>query len=133
MEYCPCGSNKNYSLCCGIFINGPSLPPTPEALMRSRYTAYTQANIGYIIKTMKGKATKHFDANTALNWAKKSKWLGLTIIEASKVTDNDKKGFVEFIAEYELNGKKQCLHERSEFHRQKNNWYYVNGIHGDKT
>lgn len=129
MEPCPCGSNKNYFTCCGAFIENAELPPTPEALMRSRYTAYTKANIGYIIKTMKGKAAKHFDATKSLQWAKKSKWLGLTIIEAPLPNkDNPKKGLVEFIAKYELNGKQQSIHEFSEFHRQKGIWYYVNGI-----
>lgn len=127
MELCPCGSNKNYSTCCGIFIEGESLPPNPESLMRSRYTAYTKANMGYIIKTMRGKAAKDFNARKAQQWAKKSKWLSLTIIEAIPITENDKKGFVEFIAQYELNGKQQSIHEVSEFHYQKGIWYYVNG------
>ena len=128
MELCPCGSNKNYLNCCGSFIEGADSPPTPEALMRSRYTAYTQANIGYIIKTMKGKAAKRFDASSALAWAKKSKWLSLTIVTAKPVAENDKKGIVEFIAHYVLNGKQQSIHEVSEFHCQKGVWYYFNGI-----
>lgn len=127
MELCPCGSSKNYSECCGLFIQGTSLPPTPEALMRSRYTAYSQANIGYIIKTMKGKASKYFNAVDALKWTRKCNWLGLTIISAPQPNENDKKGFVEFIAEYGLNGKKQSLHEISEFRYEKGVWYYIKG------
>lgn len=128
MELCPCGSDKNYFSCCGTFIESNSLAPSPESLMRSRYTAYTKANIAYIIKTMRGKAAKGFDAQKAQAWARKAKWLNLTIIEATPVLENDKKGFVEFIARYELNGKQQSLHEVSEFHRQKGIWYYINGM-----
>lgn len=128
MEFCPCGSNKTYSTCCSTFIEDGSLPPSPESLMRSRYTAYTKANIGYIIKTMRGKAAKGFDAQKAQQWAKKAKWLSLTIIKATPVAENDKKGFVEFIAQYELDENQQSIHEVSEFHRYKDIWYYTNEV-----
>lgn len=127
MKPCPCGSSKNYSLCCAVFIKGEALPPTPETLMRSRYTAYTQANIGYIVKTMKKKAAKNFNAQKAFSWATKSKWLGLRVIKTFMDSENPKKGFVEFIAEYNLNNKKHALHEISEFHFEKDTWYYVDG------
>ena len=57
---CPCGSGKPLSACCGPYLEGKEDPPTPEALMRSRYTAYTQGNLDYIEKTMKG--------NTLITW-----------------------------------------------------------------
>jgi SEC-C motif-containing protein len=112
-----------------MFISSEALPPTPEALMRSRYTAYTQANISYIMKTMKKKAAKNFDAQKAFAWAKNSKWLGLVVMKTFMDPENPKRGFVEFIAGYELDNKKQSLHEISEFHLEKDAWYYVDGIH----
>src|SRR5262249_12642121 len=48
---CPCQSGQNLDQCCGPFIAGEAFPETAEQLMRSRYTAYTQANLGYIKKT----------------------------------------------------------------------------------
>ena len=68
-KQCSCGSNSTYLQCCGQFIDGLSLPITPEALMRSRYTAYTLADIAYIKKTMRGKATIGFDETEAGHWA----------------------------------------------------------------
>ncbi len=38
---CPCGSNKPYTDCCARYVEGNKHAPTAEALMRSRYTAYT--------------------------------------------------------------------------------------------
>nr|WP_316226808.1 SEC-C metal-binding domain-containing protein [Bradyrhizobium sp. SZCCHNS3052] len=39
---CPCGSGLPYDRCCGPYLDGDDQPPTAEALMRSRYTAYTR-------------------------------------------------------------------------------------------
>ena len=126
MQHCPCGSNKSYAECCGIFIEDQQKPLTPEALMRSRYTAYTQANIGYIAKTMKAPAADRFDAKSASDWASRVQWIKLEVKAAStKAT----KGFVEFIAYFKEQGKLKTIHERSEFHLIENSWYYVNGKH----
>lgn len=42
---CPCGSQIEYKSCCGVYHQGARVAPTPEALMRSRYTAYSLGNI----------------------------------------------------------------------------------------
>lgn len=59
MNDCPCGSKISYSSCCGLYHSAKAIAPTPEALMRSRYTAYTQANFDYIKATMRGKLLKN--------------------------------------------------------------------------
>ena len=126
MPNCPCGSNKNYSACCGMYINDHSKPETPEKLMRSRYTAYTQANIDYILRTMKAPALSHFNAESAKQWAMAVQWLGLEIIHS---TINKAKGYIEFIAHFNENDKKDCIHEISEFQQINGQWYYVDGKH----
>ena len=125
--FCNCGSGKNYSECCEPLIKGYKEPQTPEALMRSRYTAYTKANITYITKTMRGKASIGFDATEAKEWAKRVKWQRLEIIETK--LDNPNKGIVEFKAFFEENGQQGIIHEISEFQRKLGLWYYVNGKH----
>jgi SEC-C motif-containing protein len=67
---CPCSSGKIYQKCCELYISGVKLPALPEELMRSRYSAYTMANIDYIVKTMYGKALQGFIQKDAYNWAK---------------------------------------------------------------
>ncbi len=126
MTKCPCGSDKNYDECCGIYINDQTKPATPEQLMRSRYTAYTQANIDYIQRTMQAPASDRFDAESARQWAATVEWLGLEVIHSNIEKD---KGYVEFIARFNEHDKKNCIHEISEFHQINGQWYYVDGKH----
>lgn len=122
---CACGSNKDYVECCGVFITGTEHAPTPEALMRSRYTAFTEANIDYIARTMKGRAADRFKAEESRAWAEQVEWLKLEIIETH--LESDTKGFVEFTAHFLQNKKRHVLHEISEFHAENGVWYYVDG------
>jgi SEC-C motif-containing protein len=124
MHYCFCGATKSYADCCGQFIDGNKLPATPEELMRSRYSAYAQANIEYIVQTMLAPANNNFDSEAARVWAKRVKWIKLKVIKAFIKQD---KGFVEFIAYFKENGKACTIHELSEFHKQNGRWYYVDG------
>jgi len=126
MQRCLCGSNENYVECCGRFIEGQQKPLTPEALMRSRYTAYTQANMNYLAETMRAPASNHFNEKLTSAWAKKVKWLHL---EVRAAFTKDAKGFVEFIAYFKENGKLRTIHECSEFHCEHGVWYYVDGVH----
>src|SRR6185312_2334301 len=102
MKRCPCGSEKEYHNCCERFISGQQSASTPEELMRSRYTAYSTANIAYIAQTMRGAASKNFDANNAEIWAKKVNWQGLKVLRASA---EGNQGLVEFIAYYHEDDK----------------------------
>lgn len=124
---CPCQSQKPYAQCCEPFILGNARPQTPEELMRSRYTAYTQANIDYIADTMRGQAAQGLDFEATKQWALKVKWLGLEVINAPKA--QAARGFVEFIVHYEEDGAVRKMHEVSEFARigGGTRWYYING------
>ena len=120
MPNCPCQSNKPFSDCCEPYITGDHLPTTPEQLMRSRYTAYTQANIHYIQQTMCGKAAENYNPVDAKQWALSAEWLGLTVIAA---TDNE----VTFLARFKSNDKNQCIYERSQFEHRDGRWFYTSG------
>lgn len=129
MHLCPCGSTINHIDCCGAYIGGQSTPTTPEALMRSRYTAYSMANIDYIKKTMKGKALLNFNDLEATLWAKRVVWLGLKIVKLHKDASNEHQGFVEFVVNY-LDGKiLKTIHEISEFQCINGHWFYIDGQH----
>lgn len=121
---CPCCSNKTYDNCCGRFISRGDHASTPEELMRSRYTAYTQANVEYIARTMKLPASDGFDPLDAKQWAEQVTWVKLKIIQSR---GNHRKGFVEFRAHFIEKGKKHTMHELSEFVFEEGQWFYVNG------
>jgi SEC-C motif-containing protein len=126
MSLCPCGSQKNYIACCKPYINEKKVPQTPEQLMRSRYTAYSQGQINYIKKTMMGKPLMDFNEVEAQNWAENSQWLGLDVLEFTQ--ENLNLGYVEFIATLIERNQLKTIHERSEFHQHNGRWFYVDGI-----
>ena len=122
---CPCGSGSSLAQCCEPYINGDNLPPTPEALMRSRYTAFTLEDIQYIKKTMKGKALLKADIDETSAWMEQCKWLNLEVVNTQ--SKNPKLGIVHFIATYEQNSQIHKIEEISEFKKINNKWFYTQG------
>lgn len=122
---CPCGSGKKFAKCCELYISGKQLAPSPEKLMRSRYSAYSIGNIDYIQSTMCGPASIDFNAAEALRWSTECNWLSLRVMKA--YLENPNKGFVEFIARYRIHNQNHKIHELSEFHCIDNRWFYVDG------
>jgi len=128
MKNCPCGSGREYSACCEQYISGKEKAPTAEALMRSRYSAYVEHAIEYIINTCVQRDDDNLDYKSTRDWSEKSTWLGLKIISAEKGGINDKKGTVEFEATYERNGLRDIHHETAKFKKTKEDeWLYVEG------
>ena len=58
-DLCPCGSGKAYGECCEPIIKQKELAQSPEALMRSRYTAYVKQEIGWLKESL--EATQRSD------------------------------------------------------------------------
>jgi SEC-C motif-containing protein len=118
---CPCGSGKDLADCCGIWHAG--LPtdvhaPTPEALMRSRYSAYVLGLIDYLM------ATWHPSTAPGDLELQPVKWLGLEVRHAQASGDV---GVVEFVARCKVNGRAERMHELSRFVREQGRWYYIDG------
>lgn len=124
MKLCPCGSLQHYTACCGLYLEQGNLPETPEQLMRSRYTAFTREDWDYIKNTMKGKALSTFNEH---NNQSPHLWITLKIIHCHQETPDT--GSVEFIASYLKNSHIQAIHEKSEFRREAEKWFYIDGIH----
>ena len=127
LNNCPCGSKKKYLSCCEPFITGKQTPKTPEELMRSRYTAYTLADIDYIKKTMKGEALIDFNEKDAKDWAKRVTWIKLHVFLSN--FENSDTGFVEFEATFLDGYQLKSIYEKSKFILENGNWYYVSGTH----
>ncbi|MBM4309903.1 MAG: YchJ family protein [Deltaproteobacteria bacterium] len=126
METCPCGSAQPYSRCCEPLILGAKSAPTPEALMRARYSAYAKTEVDFII------ATTHPDKREGLltegirRWSERSTWHGLEMI-ATDVGADDLTGSVEFIAHYTEKNTKKKHHELAQFARVDGTWYFSDG------
>ena len=127
MFTCYCGLLKSYQDCCGPYIDAGGLPLSPEALMRSRYSAYAQAKVDYIVETMRGAALEGFDPVEAKAWAERVEWLGFIVLKARYSVRNSNKAQVEFKAYYREGNVEQCLHELSDFERLQGRWFYTSG------
>lgn len=131
---CPCGG-ASFAACCGPYLSGAAVPQTAEALMRSRYCAYTLANEDYL------RATWHPSTrpqDPIVNENERLNWLGLEIKTALRLRkrqaewqaspDTDS---VEFVARYKINGRAHRLHEVSRFVREAEGgvarWFYLDG------
>lgn len=132
-EQCACGSGNNYQQCCGQYVETEALAPTPEALMRSRYAAFTRGNIDYVQRTMSGPALEQFDLADAHAWANEAIWQKLEVLGSNLDPDNPDHGYVEFKAHYNVGGKDYVLHENSEFVRINGAWSYINGESPNQT
>ncbi|WP_137939448.1 YchJ family metal-binding protein [Chitinivorax sp. B] len=117
---CPCGSGLSLTNCCQPLLQGMPAP-TPEALMRSRYTAYTLRNVAYLQSSWHATTRP---AELDLNDNPPTKWIGLEIKHSSE-TENV--GEVEFIARYKVNGRAGKLHETSRFRKVDGYWQYIDG------
>lgn len=119
---CPCGSGKPYTACCAPYVDGGEAAPTAEALMRSRYTAYTLLWEEYLLATWHASTRP-----TALGLAQEAptKWIGLEV-KRHEQQDADH-AIVEFVARYKVNGRAHRLHEVSRFVHEQGRWFYVDG------
>jgi len=127
-NFCPCGSHKLYSTCCGAYINGHDYPNTPEALMRSRYSAYVKSEVEYLKKTMRGAPLEQFNSEEVLDWLKNVRWQGLKIKKKSSAISSQSIrdiAYVEFVAEYKYQGRNYELREISKFSQQEGHWFYT--------
>lgn len=128
MSECPCGSGSPYAECCEPYVTGATPAPTAESLMRSRYTAYTLAEIDYLYATSGPGIRKEFDHETSRSWAESAEWQGLAVLNVEGGGVGDQTGRVEFLARYQV-GEKVCdHHEHAEFGRVDGEWRFLDGL-----
>ena len=124
-RHCPCGSNKIFAGCCGRYMDGGEIAPTAEALMRSRYTAYTLLREDYVLDTWHPSMRP---VTLGLTDDIATQWLGLEVKRHEQQPPDH--ATVEFVARYKVNGRAHRLHEVSRFVRENGKWFYVDGEQG---
>ena len=123
---CPCRSPADarpYEACCGRYHAGALhlQAPTAEALMRSRYSAFVQDRLDYLLATWHpSERPPRLEPNPL-----GLKWLGLDV-RRHAVIDADH-ATVEFVACSKLGGRAERLHELSRFVREGGRWFYLDG------
>lgn len=124
---CPCGNKKTYENCCEPIISGKVSAPTAETLMRARYTSYVKGEIDFIINSHVPEGRENLSREETKNWAEESVWESLEILGSKNGGVDDKKGSVEFRANYTQGGLKNEHHEISEFEKIDGKWFYKDG------
>lgn len=132
MTHCPCGSDSEFEQCCGPLIGGAAAS-TPEALMRSRYTAFVRGDFDHVENTNAPEARDGFDRSGTESDNSTRQWTALEILDTSGGGPGDDTGLVEFAAYYKLVGQPGVHHERSTFRREAGRWFYVDGVINPKS
>lgn len=140
---CPCGGGAAaapYKKCCAPYHDGAMLPPTAEALMRSRYSAFVKKKIKYLVETTheehpgaKGMRLDNGEIQSTLAedlkaTCDKCVFLGLEVLETQGGLEGDAEGEVYFETKFTIAGQRgfrqrgkkdapQSLRERSRFVR----------------
>jgi SEC-C motif-containing protein len=118
---CPCQSDLSYDVCCQPLLTKKYQASSAEALMRSRYTAYSLADTVYIFKTWHASTRPSL---ASLRNDPLTDWLGLKILYTEQQAET---AIVEFVASYKaVDGIRQFM-ERSHFVLEKGKWFYLNG------
>jgi SEC-C motif-containing protein len=94
---------------------------TAEALMRSRFEAFRDADAEWLL------ASWHPSTRPAvIDLGSNPRWRGLQIVDVVDGEAADVTGIVEFRATYvAAAGGVRVLHERSRFVQQDGRWYYL--------
>ncbi|MBF0323858.1 MAG: SEC-C domain-containing protein [Alphaproteobacteria bacterium] len=123
---CPCGSGRGFDDCCAPLLAGQPAP-SPEALMRSRYSAFVKGDVAYLGTTLAPEALVDYDPKETEALVEAARWQGLEI-RSSGIDETGEKGHVEFVARYTAGGKPYVHHELGSFRTVEGRWLYVDGV-----
>ncbi len=93
--------------------------------MRSRYCAYVEGRLEYLLQSWHPTTRPKIEQPLAGR-----RWLSLRIIRTERGDSNDDTGVVEFVARYRDSGRGVRLHETSRFVREGGRWFYLDGVSG---
>lgn len=116
---CPCGSGAVLAACCVPHHQGHPAP-TPETLMRSRYSAFALDNRDYILRTWHNSTRPG-----RLPLEPDTQWKALAIIAAPPPSDTH--GTVHFQAYFRERSGWYLLEEVSRFIFEAQRWWYLDG------
>lgn len=125
---CPCHSGRRYKRCCEPWHKGRPAP-TPEALMRSRFSAYAMGLTDYILDTTDPDGPM-WQAD-AVAWraqvedfSQGSRFRDLRILATDGGHDDSDQGMVHFRCRLIVRNEEATLEERSRFRRVDGRWLY---------
>ena len=119
---CPCGRPLPYAECCGP-VHAGATPPTAEAVMRARFSAYVREDDDYLLRSW------HPDTRpAAVEPDPGLHWTGLAVLETTGGGLFDTEGVVDFRARYVEHGRAGEMRERSRFVKHDGAWVYWGAV-----
>lgn len=105
---CPCRqapeskeSKLTYGQCCGPILSGQAQAQDTEQLLRARYTAFTLAEVDFVLNTHHPKTRKDVSRDEVTSWATGSRWMGLEVVQKEAGGPQDSTGTIIFCARYQ--------------------------------
>jgi SEC-C motif-containing protein len=95
--------------------------------MRSRYSAFVEGNIDYVMDTHDPDTRGQIDRDGTEQWANESEWLGLEVLDLDRGGPEDNFGRVDFCATYKLKGTTVEHRESATFRKHNDTWLFVDG------
>eukprot|EP01023_Acetabularia_acetabulum_P018802 TRINITY_DN1950_c1_g5_i1.p2 TRINITY_DN1950_c1_g5~~TRINITY_DN1950_c1_g5_i1.p2 ORF type:complete len:253 (-),score=14.22 TRINITY_DN1950_c1_g5_i1:883-1641(-) len=148
-KICPCQSGLDYEQCCSKYHDG-EIEPTPEAVMRARYSAYCKTKVPYLLVTThsknpsqkgtwyQGKQSSTLEEDMRAT-CKKVAFHTLEIVE---VENQGEEGYVKFRTQFKYVGQRgqrdettklQSMEEKSKFAQEDGRWKYLEAVESDYT
>ncbi|MER7128252.1 YchJ family protein [Streptosporangium saharense] len=120
---CPCGAAVPYRDHCGPLHRGEAAAGTAEALMRSRFSAFSVGDVGYLLRSWHPSTRPaRLDLGGALRWVR------LEILETTGGSAVHTEGTVRFRAHYLERGVPGEMEENSRFVRDGGAWTYLGAV-----
>ena len=123
-QLCPCGSEQAFGACCGPILQQQQPAETAERLMRSRFTAHALGDHRHLHRTYLGTARQPYveDPDAVnLNWKR-------LVVHAHEVGPRPDMAIVDFSAYFEDDGQEHAIHEKSEFLKIDDAWFYTRAL-----
>jgi SEC-C motif-containing protein len=124
---CPCGRPRALADCCGRFLAGAAAPDTAEDLMRSRYTAYVEGAVDWLVATTAADERRALDRKALADYCRGLRGVSLEILAVVDGEAFHETGEVTFAATLRARGRTFVQRERSRFHRERGRWVYAGG------
>lgn len=96
--------------------------------MRSRYTAYVEGAVDYLLETTSASTRAGLDRQQLIDYCRGLRGMSLTILETSAGGPADATGEVVFEAALKSDGRRFVQRERSRFVREDGRWVYEGGV-----
>jgi SEC-C motif-containing protein len=101
---------------------------TAVELMRARYSAYVNVQTDFLLESLHPDRRASHDSKETRDWAAKSKWDRLEILNTEKGGEGDDTGTVEFIAYYTVKNDRTRHHELATFVKIEDEWFFDDGV-----